>query len=262
MEDDLDDSTSGDGGQPLAVSVGWQQQPSATTNQRGPSPPMDDIAFRAEEWLAQFRGMKRNAPDALQKIAAGNCIAWASEVTAEQNEGMIRLARQVLAEDDDRTSDDNANGGSKASAAPKVSHGDVGEEICAGDFLEQFNNSTNSNLCKICGELPRKLAKLWCGHSFCRPCIMKHSKKESKYCPECGFDLCWDLHFPVSIPPRGFPDKDMCFWCRKEGPRRSMKCCEICEDAGDLTTYCSLACRQAAWQVHKKSASAHWEDRD
>ena len=115
--------------------------------------------------------------------------------------------------------------------------------------------------CQACGRVPKKLVKLYCSHTFCIPCIVKHGKQHET-CPVCDALLCWDVHLPAHLTKKDLKKQDVCFWCRKEGPRRSMNVCDVCYPAGAITSYCSKECQNAAWLVHKRTAHVHCKNKD
>jgi hypothetical protein len=111
--------------------------------------------------------------------------------------------------------------------------------------------------CQICHGSSRKMVTHYCGHVFCRKCIMRHGRKEST-CPVCSKKLCFDIHFPSDLSVSDFDDYDVCFWCDHTGPK-GMRVCEGCHEVGDIITYCSPECQKAAWKTHKWTSKAHRE---
>lgn len=70
------------------------------------------------------------------------------------------------------------------------------DEGTAKELSELSLDEPTDRTCPICISKVKKPTTLYCGHTFCRNCIVKHGKEEhGSHCPICRSQLCKDLHY-------------------------------------------------------------------
>ena len=71
----------------------------------------------------------------------------------------------------------------------------LGENIGSLSVEDEGNGKSSSTECPICLSDAKKAVKLYCGHTFCRSCIIDHGRSSlsDTGCPICRLRLCQDL---------------------------------------------------------------------
>ncbi|CAB9522201.1 expressed unknown protein [Seminavis robusta] len=130
------------------------------------------ILLRQEGFWAMFVGPisrftnKPNEPELFRQVAKCLVGAWLPSTT-KCNKNTANANDRADGRDKEQDDDDND---------------DEGEVFY--DAIEPPND------CPLCHKLPRKPTRLYCGHTFCRKCILNHN---GNYCLTCGKLLCREL---------------------------------------------------------------------
>lgn len=70
------------------------------------------------------------------------------------------------------------------------------ETSISTERLEEMEEDEEPYECPMCLEVSKKLITLYCGHTYCRSCIVEYGKKQTNNgCPLCRSQLCREVSF-------------------------------------------------------------------
>jgi hypothetical protein len=121
----------------------------------------------------------------------GSEVAWISVRYAFRGgkegviapEDLVQLAKSILGFWLPRAVQDQVNG---------MDEEVTGQQPSGTDNISPCTASTTGE-CPICLDPVCKETALYCGHSFCRQCIIEYGKRSGKACPVCRQRLCKDI---------------------------------------------------------------------
>jgi hypothetical protein len=99
------------------------------------------------------------------------------------SEALVQLAKSILGFWLPRAVQDQVNG---------IDEAVTGQQARRTDDSSQCTASTTGE-CPICLDPVCKETALYCGHSFCRQCIIAYGQHNGKACPMCRQRLCMEI---------------------------------------------------------------------